>query len=390
MIKYPYSKPEIIKSDISEVVKTLKTGYLTQGDKLNLFENELSNYFGSKYTRVCNSGTAALHLLYHALGLGPDQGLLTTPITFLATANAARMCNAPVIFADVDPDTGLITAETIESAIIKSTIKIKVITVVHLGGRVCDLKEIFKVAKKYDCHLVEDACHAPGAEIRTDKDSYKVGDCKYSIACTFSFHAIKHMTMGEGGCITSNNKKIINNIELYRNHGMQKEKHKLENIPEKNALWYYEMHNLGWNYRADELSCALGLNQLRRLDKNIEKRIKIAKLYYNKLSEIKYVKLPKVEQFDKSNVWHLFSLNIDFVNLEKKRGDIMHSLKSYGIGTQVHYIPLFLQPYYKVNKNYFPNAMKYYLSTLSIPLYPNLKNTDTSYIISKIKKIINN
>ena len=260
----------------------------------------------------------------------------------------------------------------------------------HLGGRVCDLKEIFKVAKKYDCHLVEDACHAPGAEIRTDKDSYKVGDCKYSIACTFSFHAIKHMTMGEGGCITSNNKKIINNIELYRNHGMQKEKHKLSNIPEKNALWYYEMHNLGWNYRADELSCALGLNQLRRLDKNIEKRIKIAKLYYNKLSEIKYVKLPKVEQFDKSNVWHLFSLNIDFVNLEKKRGDIMHSLKSYGIGTQVHYIPLFLQPYYKVNKNYFPNAMKYYLSTLSIPLYPNLKNTDTSYIISKIKKIINN
>ena len=298
------------------------------------------------------------------------------------------MCGAPVIFADVDPNTGLMTAETIENALSKSDIKIKVITVVHLGGRVCDLKAISKVAKKYNCLLVEDACHAPGAIINNQNDNYKIGDCKYSVACTFSFHAIKHITMGEGGCINTNDHKIMSDVDLFRNHGMQKDSSNFINIPEKNALWYYEMHKLGWNYRADELSCALGLSQLSRLDENIEKRISIAKLYDDHLCNTKYIQLPPVEDYDKSNVWHLYPLKIDFISLKKSRGEIMQNLMSVGIGTQVHYIPLFMQPYYNSKEKNFPGTMQYYLSTLSIPLYPNLSNNDVKFISSKIKKII--
>jgi len=385
MIKYPYSKPEITKSDILQVTNVLRSGYLTQGKEIKIFESKISKKFKSQYTVVCNSGTAALHLVYSALNLGPNNGLLTTPLTFLATANAAKMCNAPVIFCDVDSLTGLMTAETIENSLIKSKIKIKVITVVHLGGSLCNMKKISKVAKKYNCLIVEDACHAPGAFYNKN---IPVGSSKYSVASTFSFHAIKHVAMGEGGCITTNNLKLYKNILLKRNHGIERDRKNFKFMPEKNALWYYEMNDLGWNYRADEMTCALGCSQLTRLEKNINRRRSLVNYYYKYLKDEKLVELPIKNNF---NVWHLFPIKINFEKLGKSRGEVMKELEDYGIGSQVHYIPLYMQPYYKEkNVKKYKGANEYYKNTLSIPLYVQLKKSDIFYISQKIKNILVN
>ena len=390
MIRYPYSKPEITDSDITSVVEVLKNGYLTQGTKILEFEQELKDNFKCNHAIVLNSGTAALHLIYNVLGIGPDAGILTTPITFLSTANAAKMLNAPVVFADVDPLTGLITPETIEKAIISSSIKIKVITIVHLGGKVCDLEGISKIAKRYNCLIVEDACHAPGP-LRFYKGNKEVKNntCMYSIACTYSFHAIKHIAMGEGGCLTTNDDNIAKIIREKRNHGMIRKKDEMKFLPEKNAKWYYEMHQMGWNYRADELTCALGLSQLKRLDDNIKERKTLIENYYNLLSQNTYITLPLKSYNNYLNAWHLFSILIDFKNLNKTRGTVMEELEEVGVGTQVHYIPLFLQPYYRQDQNiYLEGAMQYYNTTLSIPLYNGLNKKDITYISAKINEVI--
>ena len=391
MIKYPYSKPEVTKSDIQAVNKVLKGGYLSQGEKILEFEYELCKIFQSKNVAVCNSGTAALHLIYMALGIGPKAGLLTSPITFLATANAAKMCNASVVFADVDPVTGLLTAETIERALKKSKYKIKVITLVHLGGKLCDLAKIEKVAKKYNCYLVEDASHTAGAIYQTKNGKVsKIGSNKYSIATAFSFNAIKHVAMGEGGCVSTNDSQIANKIRKLRSHGMAKKTSELIYKQKEKVPWYYEMQELGWNYRADEISCALGLNQLKRLHKGILKRKKLAKYYYNELKDEELIILPADKKGIDDSVWHLYPILINFEELGFSRSKVMQELSKNGIQTQVHYIPLFLQPYYREkNISLYKGALQYYKSTLSIPLYVQLNKNDISFISSKIKSILN-
>jgi len=386
MINFPYSKPEITQLDITRVTNVLKKGYLTQGEEIIGFEKDISKKFNSKYTVVCNSGTAALHLIYSALELGPEKGLLTTPITFLATANAAKMCKAPVVFCDVDPITGLMTPETIENAIKNSKINIRIITVVHLGGHLCNMKEIAKVAKKYNCLIVEDACHAPGAFYTKINP---VGSCKYSIASTFSFHAIKHIAMGEGGCICTNDKSLFNQVNIKRNHGIIRNKNLFKNTKEKKSKWYYEMQELGWNYRADEITCALGRSQLGRLEKNINRRKLLVDLYYKYLINVKNIELPLKSSINYSHAWHLFAIKINFFAIKKSRSEVMQELETYGIGTQVHYIPLYLQPYYREeNIQKYHGANQYYKNTLSIPLYVQLKKSDISYISQKIKNTL--
>ena len=223
MIKYPYARPNVTDKDVKAVVKALKNQFLTGGSIIKKLENKLSGFFDVKHTAVCNSGTAALHLIYRSLGLTKGDAILTTPITFLATANAAKMCDAKVIFADVDPKTGLIIPELIEKKLKDKSLNIKIVTVVHLGGRVCNLEKISKITRKYKCYLIEDACHAPGAfYIDSKRATHKVGSCKYSIASSFSFHAIKHITMAEGGCVTTNNTKLKNKIKLMLSHSMKK------------------------------------------------------------------------------------------------------------------------------------------------------------------------
>ena len=383
MIKYPYARPVVTKEDKVAVASSLSGQFLTGGEIIGDFEKKIKNEFNVKNAIVCNSGTAALHLIYSALGLKKGDALLTTPLTFVATANAAHMCNAKVVFADTDPNTGLITPDSVEKAIKSSNFKIKIITVVHLGGRVCDLEAISKVAKKYKCLVVEDACHAPGAiYYNNNKKGSIIGSCKYSIASSFSFHAIKHITMAEGGCVTTNNLKLAKEVRSKLNHSITKDKSTLD-------PWYYNIKELGWNYRASEINCALGLSQLSRLKALLKKRKEIANEYKKNLNNVNHISFPKNSFIKNTNAWHLFTILIEFKKLKIKKQEIVKKLEKVGIGTQVHYIPIFLQPYYKYTyKANFQGALIYYEKNLSLPMYVSLKNKDIIYICERLKSIL--
>ncbi len=390
MIKFPYARPNVSQQDIKSVVKALKNQYLTNGGVIQSFEGNLSRFFKVKNSIVCNSGTAALHLIYKCLGLKAGEAILTTPITFIATANAARMCNAKVFFSDVDANTGLMIPELIEKKLKNKKLNIKIVTVVHLGGRVCNLEEISKITKKYNCFLVEDACHAPGSLYIDKKNkTSKIGSCKYSIASSFGFHAIKHITMAEGGCITTNDNSLSNKIRLMLNHSMLRKREVSDKKSKFYQPWYYEVSKLGWNYRASEINCALGNSQLQRLEKIIIKRRKIAKLYFNELKSFKYIDFPKDAFHPRTNAWHLFTVFINFKKYNLKRSDIMLALEKKGIGTQVHYIPLYNQPLYKgIEKNTLNGSMEYYEKNVSLPIYETLKQNDIKFITKTLKEII--
>ena len=388
-LKFPYSKADINKSDIKAVVQVLKKEYIAQGKVVQRFEEKLKSEFDVSEAIVCSSGTAALHSVYRSLGLDKKNGIITTPITFLATANAAKMCGAPVFFADVDSKTGLITPKNLEEAFKRVKFQVKAVVVVHLGGHICDLEGLYKVAKKNNSFIIEDACHAIGA-IHHSKNKGFVGGCKYSLATTFSFHAIKNITMGEGGAVTTNDLALANEIRLNISHGMIRNRNKMIKPP-KDEPWYYQMSNFGWNYRASEISCALGLNQLKRIKKIIEKRNVIANLYKVYLNYNKFIKLPEFSNKKYDKGWHLFQLNIDFENLKIKKQDFMLYLRRHSIGTQVHYIPLVYQPYYSNNdeKKHLVGAEKFYNNTISIPMYTSLNTKDIKFISSVINNYFN-
>ncbi len=385
-LRFPYSKADVTKSDIKEVVKILESEYLAQGKIVKNFEKKLKKQFDVSEAIVCNSGTAALHSVYRSIGLDKKNGIITTPITFLATANAAKMCGAPVFFADVDSKTGLITPQNLKQAFKRVKFKVKAVVVVHLGGHICDLEGLSKIAMKYNSYIIEDACHAVGAKYYSRNKGF-VGSCSYSIATTFSFHAIKNITMGEGGAVTTNDLALANKIRLNICHGMVREKKYMVQPPEESP-WYYEITNFGWNYRASEMSCALGLNQFKRIKKIIEKRSLIANYYKHYLSKNKYISLPNISNKKHGQGWHLYQLNIDFKNLKIKKENFMKYLSEHSIGSQVHYIPLTYQPYYYNNfeKEFLVGALKFYDNTISIPMYTSLSKKDIKYI----SRIINN
>ena len=391
-MQYPYSRPHLNDDDIAEVMSVLKAQFLTQGPYVVSLEDALQNLFTVKHAIVCNSGTAALHMAYDGLGLGPDAGLITSAVTFLATANAARMCNAPVGLADVDPVTGNITVETVKAAVEAASFKVRAIAVVHLGGRPCDLTAISVYAKSINAYLVEDACHAPLAQY-TDKANalFAVGSCAHSDAATLSFHAIKHIAAGEGGVLLTNSDALAKRARLMRSHGMLRDPSNLKNQQNAGAPWYYEMHELGYNYRLSEMSCALALNQVSRLASNNRRREEIAALYHQHLGGMDSVKLPEIISPENgSHAWHLFSPRFDFDAIGKSRRDIMLALADQGIGSQVHYIPLYQQPYYQNNRsNAFSGAEEYYRQTLSLPIYYGLDDHDIEKIAQIIRSVVN-
>ncbi|OUU62602.1 MAG: hypothetical protein CBC22_03675 [Alphaproteobacteria bacterium TMED62] len=385
-LRFPYARADLNKNDIKAVLKVLETQYLAQGQVVKKFEEKLKNKFDVSDAIICNSGTAALHSVYRSLGLNNENGIITTPITFLATANAARMCNAPVFFTDVDSKSGLMTPKKLQEAFNRVKFKVKAVVVVHLGGHLCDLEGLSKVAKKYNSFIIEDACHALGA-LHYGKKNSLIGSCKYSLATTFSFHAIKNITMGEGGAITTNNSNLANKIKLNISHGMIRNKREMINPP-KDAPWYYQMKDIGWNYRASEISCALGLSQFKRINKIIEKRDIIANLYKNHLAHNEYISLPKFSNRKYGEGWHLFQLNIDFKKLKVKKQEFIKHLRNHSIGSQVHYIPLVYQPYYSNNeeKKFLIEAATFYNNTISIPMYTGLNKKNVRFIA----KVINN
>jgi UDP-4-amino-4,6-dideoxy-N-acetyl-beta-L-altrosamine transaminase len=388
-VRFPYSRQDITEADLRAVSESMLDPLLTQGPKLAAFETALAKALGAKHVVVCNSGTAALHLAYLALDLGPARGLLTSPLTFLATANAARMCNAPVEFCDVDSATGNATAATVAAALDAAGSPIAAVAVVHLGGRACEMPALRKLTSERGIALVEDACHSPlAAYLDGQGRTFHVGACAHSDVAAFSFHPIKHIAMGEGGAIATNDDTIAERARLYRNHGMTRDRQQWALAPEADAPWYYEMHEIGWNYRACEMQCALGLSQLERLDVSIKRRREVAGHYDQLLASMNHLSIP---QKDAGNVWHLYPVAIDFEAVGKTRGQVMNELASRGIGTQVHYIPVNRQPYYKaLGGRTTPNADAYYHRTLSIPMYPSLSKSDRELIVDELRNALRN
>ena len=392
-MQYPYSRPHLNDDDIAEVLSVLQGQFLTQGPVVLRLEEALQNLFVVKHAIICNSGTAALHMAYDGLGLGPDAGLITSAVTFLATANAARMCNAPVGLADVDPITGNVTLETIKAAVETASFKVRVIAVVHLGGRPCEMIAISAYAKSIGAYLVEDACHAPLAEYTdTARAIFSVGSCAHSDATTLSFHAIKHITAGEGGVLLTNSDALAKQARLLRSHGMVRDPSELKSQENADAPWYYEMHEFGYNYRLSEVSCALALNQVSRLAKNNRRRQEIAALYHQHLGGIGFIQLPEIINPENgSHAWHLFAPKFDFDAIGKSRKEIMLALADRGIGSQVHYIPLYHQPYYQndCHTNAFSGAEEYYRQTLSLPMYYGLDDCDIEKIAQIVGSVVN-
>jgi len=379
-MKYiPYGKHWLDKKDIEEVIKVLSSNWITQGPKIKEFEEALCKYTEAKYAVAVSSGTAGLHLACLAAGIEEGDEVITSPITFVASANCILYCRAKPVFADIQEDTVNIDPKEIKRRLTKKT---KAIIPVHFAGHPCDLEEIHQIAKKHNLIVIEDACHALGAEYK----GTKIGSCKYSDMTVFSFHPVKSITTGEGGAVLTNNKRLYEKLIILRHHGITKERRKF--IKRSEGEWYYEMQMLGFNYRITDFQCALGINQLRKLDRFIEKRREIVEIYRKELSTIDDIILPKERSYVKS-AWHIYCIR---VNNSATRKDVFKRLRNYGIGVQVHYIPIHFQPYYK-NLGYkegdCPGAEEYYKRAITLPLYPTLGIKEVKFIIQKIKKLLN-
>jgi len=371
----PYGHHWIDDNDIKEVVKVLRSDWITQGPKIEEFEKAVAKYCEAKYAVAVSSGTAALHIAYNAAGIGPGDEVITTPLTFAATANTVVHCGGKPVFVDVQEDTCNISPENIEK---KITTRTKAIAPVDFGGHPCDYDEIGKIARKYKLLIIEDASHALGSEYR----GKKVGS--FADMIILSFHPVKHITTGEGGMVLTNNKNFYKKLKIFRHHGIVKK-------PEKGG-WYYEIEKPGYNYRLTDFQCTLGLSQLKKIDKFIKRRREIVAEYNRAFKSIKEITTPIERSYVKS-AWHIYPIQLNLERLKAGRKKIFEGLQKAGIGVQVHYIPLHLQPFYKKEFGYkkgdFPIAERYYQRAITLPLFPKMTNGDVNRVIKTVKKVIN-
>lgn len=369
-----YGKQTIDNSDINAIVEVLNSDLLTCGPKIKEFEEKFENYVGSKYAVVVSNGTAALHLACLAAGLKQDDELITSPMTFAASANCALYCNAKPVFVDID-ENGLIDENKIEERISEKT---KIIIPVHYTGAPCNMEKIKEISDKNNLIIIEDAAHALGAEYKNSK----IGNCKYSDMTIFSFHPVKHITTGEGGMITTNSKELYEKLILLRSHGITKDPEKL--INKSHGPWYQEMQNLGFNYRISDMQCALGISQLTKIDSFVEKRRYIAKKYDFAFSSDKNVDFVK-EDFGKS-AYHLYVIKVKNKEIRLK---LFNYLKENEIFCQIHYIPVYFHPYYQklgYEKGICPKTEEFYERIISLPIYPKLSDEEQDFVINKIKE----
>jgi len=376
----PYSTQCITKEDEKAIIEVLYSDFLTQGKTIGEFEAEINGYCGSEYAVALSSCTAGLHIVCKALGISEDSLIWTSPNSFVASANCALYLGANIDFIDIDLNTGLISTLSLKEKLIVAEKLGKlpdIIIPVHYAGRSCNMEDIHLLSKEYGFKIIEDAAHSLGAEYN---DNTKVGSCKYSNATVFSFHPVKPITTGEGGVITTNDPILEEEIRLLISHGITKNETKL--IDKNQPSWYYEMQQLGFHYRMTDLQAALGKSQIGKLDEFIIKRREIANYYLNNLHNESIILPPESDL----SGWHLFVIRV--VD-ETIRDEFFEWMRSNNIGVNLHYIPIYRQPYYKqfgFKAEDFTDMEKFYKSAMSIPIHPKLSNEDIDYIISLINE----
>ena len=381
----PYGRPCLDASDIHAVVKVLKSPWLTQGAEIERFEEAFARYCDVPFAVAVSSGTAALHLANLALGVKETDEVITSPLTFAATANSVLYCGGTPRFADIEPSSLGLDKEKVRRALGNKT---KGIIPVHFGGQPCDLFSKNDFSSRDDFFVLEDACHALGAEEKVNGAWRKIGSCHSSDAAAFSFHAVKHMTTGEGGMVTTRRKDVYEKLKILRTHGIEKNNERFLDRGQVSNPWYYEMQALGFNYRLTDIQCALGTSQLKRLDDFVEKRRGVAAFYDKQFKNTKFVKTPAQIE-GRRHSYHLYVLRIDFKSLKISRAQVIRYLAQNGVGTQVHYVPVVQQPYYKKrygsNIDNFPACKSYYDEALSIPIFPAMSMRDAAKVTGLIK-----
>ena len=380
----PYGHQHITDEDIQAVIETLKSDYLTQGPKIIEFEQAFARYVGAKYAVAVSNATAGLHLAATALQVRSGDKVIVTPITFAASANCIRYCNGMVVFCDIDPDTYLMDIKKLRRLLeTNPPSTFKGIVPVDFAGYPHQMEEFRQLADEYGLWILEDACHAPGGYfIDSNGEKQFCGNGKFADVTVFSFHPVKHIATGEGGMVTTNDKGLFDRLSLLRTHGITKNPACLH---ENHGGWYYEMQELGYNYRLTDFQAALGLSQLKRADEGLKRRQKIAVRYNEAFKRIADIQTPYASP-DVFHAYHLYIIQVP------DRLDLYNYLHENGIYAQVHYIPLHLMPYYREQGNKpgdLPVAEKYYSRCLSLPMFPTLTDEEQEYVIKKIEYYFN-
>ena len=393
----PYGRQSIDESDIAAVASVLRGDWLTQGPNVDEFERRFAERVSARYAIAVNSGTAALHAAMHALGIGPGDEVIVPPITFTATANSVVFCGGTPVFADVDPSSGLIDPDQVEGLV---TAKTRAIIAVDYAGCPCDYDRLETIANRHGLALVADACHALGAWT----GGRPVG-ARARLNC-FSFHPVKHIATGEGGMTTTDDERLAATMRDFRTHGITRSADRLlglgggQGALAERGPWYYEMQVLGFNYRISDLNCALGSSQLVRLKSFVERRRAIAAAYHESLGGVPGLALPDSDvargvpaaAAQPGHAFHLYPVRIDFAGLGRTRTQVMSDLRERGVGSQVHYIPVHLQPYYRQRFGHrpgtHPGAEAFYARELSLPMFPAMSDDDVRTVASAVREVL--
>lgn len=383
----PYGRQSITDEDIQAVVKVLKSDWITQGPVTEKFERSVADYCGTKYAVAVSSGTAALHIACLAAGLGKGDTLWTSPNTFVASANCALYCGAKPDFVDIDPHTYNVAIAALEGKLAeaeKNGCLPKIVIPVHFAGQSCDMEQLSQLSKQYEFTVIEDACHAIGGNYK----DCKIGSCKFSNMTVFSFHPVKLVTTGEGGMILTNNKELYGKLIRLRSHGITRDPDLLTG--EVHGPWYYEQVDLGFNYRMTDIQAALGISQLKKLDTFVKRRREIAGTYNEAFKGNPYFFMPAEKEYANSS-YHLYVIRLKD-EYEHRKKHVFSELRKKGIGVQVHYIPVYHQPYYQelgYEKDLCPEANDYYQRAISLPIYPSMKCEEITIVIDTVHSIFN-
>ena len=382
----PYGRQEVTEEDIAAVVRVLHSDFLTQGLQVPAFEEAVTTYCGAHHAVAVNSGTSALHLACLALGLGSDDILWTSPITFVASANCGLLCGASVDFVDIDPRTANISPDALEEKLARAARENrlpKVLVVVHFAGRSAEMERIAELARQYDICIVEDAAHAMGGRYR----GKAIGGCAHSDIAIFSLHPVKNITSAEGGLALTNDDTLAERMRLLRTHGITRDPVRMER---NDGPWYYEQLALGLNYRMPDVLAALGHSQLTRLDAYVTYRAALARRYDAALANLP-LRRPPLDNAENRSAWHLYAVQIDEETVGKNRREIFEAMRAANIGVQVHYIPVHLQPYYRrlgFAPGMFPAAEAFYRCAMSLPLFPMLGEAAQDRVIETLTKVM--